>query len=409
MSDRQFHTIVMGGGVLGGACAIALSRKLGPGQVALLESKVIGAGLSSRHSGIVRAVNRNKTAAQMAKRAVALWQQLESHWGVPLQVQKLGALWIGAEHSHEFWHRLEQDMHKEGIELQRLSPGEVAALCNQAILITPDEIYFYEPEALLLNPAEVLAVLQMALQKHNVAVFEHCQVREITQKANGAVQELVTDQGRFCCENLVNATGAWSAQLFARCGLIIPVAWEPVLVANFLIGSGEIPENLPVIADHVNGFYFRSWPGSQLHVHRPRSRNGRSISAAFARCVFDPQGADRIYEAERIDAKVFELYRHITRIRFPQLGNPVSLSISQSVFDITPDLNFILGRDPRSENLFHCLGAGQAFKYAPIFGEIIAALVCGEELAFDLRPFSIERFLSRPLEECFLNFEAEPF
>jgi len=243
-------------------------------------------------------------------------------------------------------------MHEEGIDFQRLSHREAASLCNQAILTPPDEIYFYEPEVLLLDPAEVLVVLQTALRKHDIAVFEHCQVREIARKADGTVQALVTDQGRFCCEKLVNATGAWSLQLFARCGLMIPVAWEPVLVANFLVGSSEIPENLPVIANHVNGFYFRFWPGSQLHVHRPRSRSWRSILAAFTRCVFDPQGADRIYEVERADATMFKLYRDVARMRFPQLGNPVYLSVSQPVFDITPDLDFILRRDPRSGNLF---------------------------------------------------------
>ena len=47
------------------------------------------------------------------------------------------------------------------------------------------------------------------------------------------------------------------------------------------------------------------------------------------------------------------------------------------------------------DNLFHCLGAGQAFKYSPIFGEIISDLILGKKTKiknFNLKKFSIKRF-----------------
>ena len=66
---------------------------------------------------------------------------------------------------------------------------------------------------------------------------------------------------------------------------------------------------------------------------------------------------------------------------------------SRSYFDITPDLKFILGRDSKVSNLFHCLGSGQGFKYAPVFGELIADCITNEGKFLDeVEEFAISRF-----------------
>jgi glycine/D-amino acid oxidase-like deaminating enzyme len=68
----------------------------------------------------------------------------------------------------------------------------------------------------------------------------------------------------------------------------------------------------------------------------------------------------------------------------------------RSYFDITPDLKFILGPDPRVPNLVHCLGAGQSLKYAPVFAEAMADFVVGGgETAKLMDSFSIARFDER--------------
>jgi glycine/D-amino acid oxidase-like deaminating enzyme len=87
------------------------------------------------------------------------------------------------------------------------------------------------------------------------------------------------------------------------------------------------------------------------------------------------------------------VYEEIARRRFKNIDKSVYGSGYRSYFDITPDLKFILGPDHRVPNLVHCLGAGQAFKYAPVFGEIIADFVTGgTEYAKLAADFSISRF-----------------
>ena len=66
---------------------------------------------------------------------------------------------------------------------------------------------------------------------------------------------------------------------------------------------------------------------------------------------------------------------------------------------------FILGDDKDISNLYHCLGAGQAFKYAPIFGEILSDLILQKKSKiknFNLEEFSIKRFY-KPKMKNFWN------
>ena len=79
----------------------------------------------------------------------------------------------------------------------------------------------------------------------------------------------------------------------------------------------------------------------------------------------------------------------------PSFTNAIYAGGFNSYFDVTPDLQFILGRDHMHPTLVHCLGAGQAFKYAPVLGEIVSDMVVHGSVQYagiNLDAFSIERF-----------------
>jgi glycine/D-amino acid oxidase-like deaminating enzyme len=118
---KHYHTVVIGGGCLGAACAFSVQRRLGnkSGKVAIIEKKVLGAGLSSRHSAIVRSANASPMAARMAKIATQYWKNLKPLWGVNIPYEQSGAIWIAentAGSRTESWIRLEHMLQQEGIE-----------------------------------------------------------------------------------------------------------------------------------------------------------------------------------------------------------------------------------------------------------------------------------------------------
>ena len=94
----MYHTIVIGGGCLGAAAAISLQRKLnklGKGdKVCLVEKAVLCAAESSRHSGIVRSANADPDASIMASMSSKMWKKLSSVWGLDMEIDEFGAIWI---------------------------------------------------------------------------------------------------------------------------------------------------------------------------------------------------------------------------------------------------------------------------------------------------------------------------
>lgn len=404
--NKVYHTVVIGGGCLGAACAFSVQRRLGnkSGKVAIIEKKVLGAGLSSRHSAIVRSANASPMAARMAKIATQYWKNLKPLWGVNIPYEQTGAIWIADNNDGngaENWTALEQSLQDEGISFSMISHLDVKELSRKALKAVPDEIYFHEPDVLQLDSPQILNAMQTAAKKNRIDVLEHCAVIDFELSGQG-ICAIQTSQGKIYAEHVVNAAGGWSAELFAGIGLTIPVALEPVYAANFLVSVDDIPEGMPIIADYVNQAYFRRWRGSILHMHQPRSRNAKDIARAFSRMAMNPEGANLIYDALSFNVTHQQLDNYLGKVinRFPKIGKPVYAGGYHSFFDITPDLKFILGADSRVTNLYHCLGAGQSLKYAPIFGEIIAELitegrVCSDSVTVD--EFSVSRFSNNEL------------
>lgn len=402
---KTYHTVVIGGGCLGVACALSIQRKLGnhAGKVAIVEKKVLGAGLSSRHSAIVRAANASPMAAQMAKLATQLWKDLKPLWGVDIPFEQSGAIWI-AEKNLKAWSDLEQTLQKLQIDFSMISHQDVMQLTQDAVKTVPEELYYFEPDVLQLDSSEILHAMQTAAKLNKLDIFEHCQVFDFEQNAEQLITTLQTSQGSIKAEHVINATGGWSSELFANIGLNIPVALEPVYAANFLVSVNDIPETMPIIADFVNHAYFRRWHGSILHMHQPRRRSDKAIASSFSRAAMNPDGANVIYDALSFNVSHQQLDRYLDKVqdRFPKIGKPVYAGGYQSFFDITPDLKFILGVDSQVGNLYHCLGAGQALKYAPIFGELIAELVLDKQIltgSINIDEFSNARFENKPLSD----------
>lgn len=391
------EVIVLGGGCLGAATAISLSRKAPHWRITLLEKTVLGAGLSSRHSAIVRSANASATAARLAARSTQLWKRLGDIWGVTVPFERPGAIWIGARGksaTSDSWRDLSAAMAQNDIEFRPIDRAETRELTQGRLRLDPEESYFFEPDVLQLEAVEVLHAMQSALLANKVDVKEHTAVEGFSRSDSGAITGVVTNRGNYSCEFVVNAVGGWSAAVFAPLGIQTPVALEPVYAANWLIGARDLPETLPIVADYVNRAYFRRWRGSILHMHQPRQRRADAIAAAFGHSLMNPIGADVIYDASNYAVTHAQLthYANKVRDRFPTVGAPIYAGGYVSYFDITPDLKFILGPDSQISNLFHCLGAGQALKYAPIFGELISdqILGCGGDL--DLSEFAIGRF-----------------
>ena len=399
----MYHTVVIGGGCLGAATAISLQRKLnkeGKGEkVCLVDKAVLCAAESSRHSGIVRSANADPDASIMASLSTKMWKNLEEYWGKNMEIDAFGAIWIAKKNSdgeNPAWNQLSDRMKEINLTFEEIPPDSALEKCGDTLLIDKDESYFYEPEAFQLDPSILRSVLYDAIDENRVELFEKTEVEAIITNGNKIVS-CMTNNGKFDAKNFVNATGAWSSQLFSKIGLKIPVTIEPVSVVNWMESPRQIKYEYPIIADYTNLCYFRSWRGNKMHAHQPRKRSVYEIAKNFLNDLCAVNGGEYLNEPmnQSLAYNQIKNYEDISKKRFSNIDKTVYASGYRSFFDITPDLRFILGKDSKINNLFHNLGSGQAMKYSPVLGESVAEEILGEKnitKTFDYDKFKIDRF-----------------
>lgn len=401
--QTHFHTVVVGGGCLGAAAAVAIQRRLRRSglldqKVVLLEKSVIGSGLTARHSGIVRSANADPAASALAGHASHMWRNLEMYWGVPMATEPAGAVWIAkanARGENPKWQALQTEMEAAGVAFHRVTAEQARELCPPIVKLNDGEVHYHEPDAMQIDPVAVRTALYDALTSNGVEVREKAAVIGFKRADDGRVQTVATSAGTITCEYVINACGPWSPTVFASLGLQIPVSTEAVSVVNWITSRRELPAGMPIIADYVNLAYFRLWRDGEIHMHQPRKRNVRETARVFAENPLTVIGADFVNDPtnQALGYSQIKLYEDMARRRFNNVDQTVYGSGYRSYFDITPDLKFILGPDTRVANVIHCLGAGQSFKYAPVFGEIMADCVMGDSSYAHLaKSFSIARF-----------------
>ena len=401
---ESVNTVIIGGGVLGCASAISTQKRLrkangnNDDSVCLVEKSVISSGISARHSGIVRSANAVARAAKLAKSATDYWKNLVSIWGVQCEYESNGAIWIAKDTGsgkNKQWSKLAESLANLNIQFGQVDKHQAQEICTKNVNLRDDEVFYFEPGAIQFDPTKVRKALYEAIKINNINIKEKTNVRGFLTDDNGKINKVLTDNGDINCQNVVNAAGAWSPSIFDSLGINIPVSIETVNVVNWLTSQFDIDYKMPIIADYTNLAYFRLWRNGEIHMHQPRHRNTREIARTFSENPLHISGGDLVNDPtnQSLGYGQIRIYEDIARKRFSDLEKSIYSSGYRSYFDITPDLKFILGRDSKVSNLFHCLGSGQGFKYAPVFGELIADCITNEGKFLDeVGEFAISRF-----------------
>lgn len=415
---KKFHTVIIGGGSLGSASAISLARYLkkhhkNPESICLVEKNVLGSGISAKQSGIVRSANADENAAKLAKISTDMWNDIEKFWGVNLHIEKSGAIWIAKKDNNDSnpkWEFISQNLKKVPIHFKRIKPEQAKKLCPEYINFYDDEIFYHEPNAIQIDPAQSRQALYQGILKSGLTLLEGEEVMGFRKNKSENITEIILSKQTIHAEYVINAAGAWSPKLFAKLGISIPVSVEPVFVVNWL-NTLNLKEKriMPIIADYVNRAYFRSWREGEIHMHQPRKRDIQETASAFSDNPIGIIGADFINDPlnQMQGYSHVRLYEDIANRRFNNLKHTVFSSGFRTYFDITPDLKFILGPDKKIKNLLHCLGSGQAFKYAPVFGEMMTEYIFKPGKLSELGDnFSISRFNKKFMNKFWKNTEG---
>jgi sarcosine oxidase len=372
----RYDTIVLGLGGMGSAVAAHAAargqRVLGVERFGPAHAR----GSSHGESRIIRqAYFESPDYVPMLRRAYELWDALEARTEMKLRAQT-GGLFVGRPETTVVAGTLESahrwDLAHEvydAAELRRAFPA-----------VTPldDEIGIYEAVAGAVFPEPAVRA------HHLVAADEGAELRFGVHATgwdagDGGARVTLADGTHVEARRLAICAGPWFGQVASD--LDIPLRVERKVQFWFapLDRNAVTPAHLPIYAVQRDGaemFYgFPDFGGGAKIAH-----HGRGDGA-------DPDALDRqVRDAEIAAARA-------SLASFVPAAAGAFLRADPCMYTLTPDEHFVIGVHPRHPNVVVAGGfSGHGYKFAPVVGEIVAALLANEDPGFALDLFSPTRF-----------------
>ena len=365
--------LIIGAGVHGASLAFHLAQHgLKP---IVLERRFLAAEATGRSSGLVRMHYELEPESRLAWASFQYFRNWSEMVGGECGFTRTGFVQLVSSPYVDSL-RANVSMHQRiGIPTLLVTSDDVHRLAPY--LYTQDfEIAAFEPESGYADPTSTARAFLEAAKRNGARLVQDCRVNAIKIQG-GRVQGVDSDQGEFDAPVIINAAGAWAAQVGRMAGLDLPVdTWRHDTL--FARRPSEIgPSHLTVI-DDINNVYFRPETGGLTLVGL---EDGNPIGES-------PEG-DTDHSKPGFVERAVERICH--RVPVMEKG---SYHSSQGGYDgITPDQRAILG-PAGPDGYYLCCGfSGTGFKIAPAVGACMAEwIVDGSASTVDISPFRIQRF-----------------
>jgi len=375
INNRDFDVIVIGLGAIGSAAAYWLARRNGTRVLALEQFELGHArGASQDHSRIIRLSYHTPRHVRLAKRAYEAWEQVERESGEQLLV-RTGGLDLfppdAAIASEDYTGSMDQC----GVPFERLNTAELTDRYPQWHLDDGTRGLF-QPDGGLVAAAAANEAHRGLAQEHGAMLREHVLVVAIEPR--GGEADVLTEDGSFRCRKVVLATDAWVNELLEPLGTRIPMTVTQEQVTYFANPHPEAfaPERFPIWI-WMDDPCFYGFPAFGERGPKVGQDVGGDVVTARSR-TFDPNPTTR--------ARVLAfMSRHLPGAIGPELVTKTCL------YAMPPDREFVLDAVPGHPEVLVALGAAQGFKFASLFGRIMADLAVDGMTDEDLSAFAFDR------------------
>lgn len=365
--------VIIGGGVQGASTAFHLAEK--GVKPLVLERRFVAAEATGRSSGLVRMHYDLELDSRLAWESFQYFRDWEKRVGGDCGFTRTGFLQL-IKPAYTKQLRANVAMHQRigiptflvsGDDVHRLVPGMV---------VDDIEVAAYEPESGYADPSATAQSFMDAARRKGAILHQDCLVTGVKIESE-KVKGVITNRGEFHAPVIVDAAGAWAADVARMAGLDIPVnTWEHDTM--FIRRPKELSIVHPTVIDDILDMYFRPETGGLTLVGLEDN---------------NPIGKPPDSYIER--AKPGYIERAIDRIcqRIPRMDQGSWHSDHGGFDGITPDERAILGQAGPEGFYLQCGFSGTGFKTAPAIGACMAELIVdGEAHTLDITPFNLKRF-----------------
>lgn len=364
---KTADVIVIGGGIVGCACAFRLAER-GFKVVVLEAAPELAQGSTGRSGAGVRVQFSEEVNVRLSWESIQEYRTFWERYGADSGYNPVGYLFLVAEKD---W-----AAHEQGLEVQRRVSVPISELTpSEAQILVPfaeDGLYrcTYGPADGYIDPLAVLQVYLREAQTRGAKLYLGAPVGSIAR--TGSEWRVKTPKDAFAAPLVVNATGAWAGEVARQAGLDVPVV--PVKRCVYRSEGGNSARSYPLTVDSSN-FWLR---GHDRTVIFTVSNPGQ------------PAGWHK-----GMDWAWLERVKRVGVPRFPWLK---TLTIDRAhsfwgYYEVTPDGGPILGEMPGAPGWFNACGfSGHGVQQAAATARVIAAEVGGDAPFIDVSALRWERF-----------------
>lgn len=376
MLPKTAEIVIIGGGVMGVSAAYHLAKR-GFKNIVLLEKlEFFGQASTGRCAGGIRHQFSTAVNIELSKQSIAMMQRFEEEIGQPIDLKLNGYLFLLSTEAEMAQFRQNvalQNAH--GITSQILSVAEIA---GRVPLINLNGVIggsYYAGDGIA-DPSGVVNGYAAAAKRLGVELFSGVEVISI-EVQNGRIQAVHTTQGTIQTPRVLNAAGAWAAQIGAMAGVSLPITPEnqQILVTQPI---SELPSDFPFVIDFHQRLYFHLESGGILTGY---SKTGQASTFS--------QNVDEDWTFAHIE-KAIE--------RFPLLEKAAKRTEWAGLYEVTPDAHPIIDDISTVAGLTVCAGfSGHGFMHGPIAGLLCAELITeGKAQTVDISALNYARFATAP-------------
>lgn len=349
--------IIIGGGIVGSSIAYHLTE-LGCRNVLVLERESHqGKGSTGKSMGGVRAQFTTPVNIQMSLYSIPFYASFDERLDHPAGYRAQGYLFVATKPAHLQYLEKNQLLQKS-LGLKQAKMLSAAEIRNMVPQLRADDILggSFCPTDGFVDPYSAMTGFIKRAVENGATVWKSTEVTGIL-KNGSRVSGVSTSRGEVHAPMVVNAAGAWAAEIAGMAGVDLPVT----PLRRMLIPTEPfegVSHEIPMVIDMTNGFHFRPESrGFLLAWNDPEETPGYKFD-------FDPEFIEKV------------LTRAANRVPcFENLAvNPKRAWAG--LYEMSPDHHGILGEFEELRGFYAANGfSGHGVMHAPASGKIVADLI----------------------------------
>ncbi len=218
---QTYRAIVIGGGVVGCSVLYHLA-KAGWSDVLLIERSELTSGSTWHAAGGFHTLNGDPNVARLQAYTISLYEELEKMTGQSCGLHLVGGVQMADSPERLDFLRMAHARGRYlGMETEIITPSEA-----KAMFPLMDESHFvgalWDPVEGHLDPSGTTHAYAKAAKMLGAKIELRNPVKELTQDPDGT-WNVITENGTYRCEHVVNAGGLWARELGRMVGLELPV------------------------------------------------------------------------------------------------------------------------------------------------------------------------------------------